>query len=419
MKYIGALFLFTLLSTSLLAQFKIDADLRARYEYRHGFRTLFPDNAEAASFISQRSRLKFSYQSDKVDFFVSAQDVRVWGNTVQLNTTDPSGIWLHEGWGKIKFTPSLSLKVGRQELNYDDARILGNVDWVMQARSHDAAVFLFEKNAWKIHVGGAYNQTAEGLLNNAYTLKNYKTMQYAWFNRSWESFKASVLVLNNGLQYTNPNDASKYEIRFSQTYGTHLKWNKGAFGLIGNAYYQLGEDVAGAHVNAYNGSLEANYKKEKWNAGLGYELLSGDNTNTTRTNESFTPFYGTNHKFNGLMDYFYVGNHIGGPGLQDIYVKAGVKIKSKAAISMAFHNFSVAADFAPNTSRYLGNELDVVVAYPLNPSVVFKAGYSQLWAEKGMEVLKASADGNVNNWGWVMVVVKPNLFNSENLKKDE
>ena len=31
-----------------------------------------------------------------------------------------------------------AFKVGRQEINYDDARIFGNVDWAMQARSHDA-----------------------------------------------------------------------------------------------------------------------------------------------------------------------------------------------------------------------------------------------------------------------------------------
>ena len=36
-----------------------------------------------------------------------------------------------------------------------------------------------------------------------------------------------------------------------------------------------------------------------------------------KENNSFTPFYGTNHKFNGHMDYFYVGNHIGNVGLRE------------------------------------------------------------------------------------------------------
>jgi hypothetical protein len=35
----------------------ISAEVRPRYEYRHGYKTLFPDGKEAANFISQRTRL--------------------------------------------------------------------------------------------------------------------------------------------------------------------------------------------------------------------------------------------------------------------------------------------------------------------------------------------------------------------------
>lgn len=33
------------------AQLTVDAELRPRLEYRHGFKTLFPDDADTASFI--------------------------------------------------------------------------------------------------------------------------------------------------------------------------------------------------------------------------------------------------------------------------------------------------------------------------------------------------------------------------------
>ena len=32
---------------------------------------------------------------------------------------------------------------------------------------------------------------------------------------------------------------------------------------------------------------------------------------------------------------------------------------------------------------------------------------------EGMEVLKGNSDGNTNNWGWVMVTIKPTLFTSK------
>ncbi len=55
-------------------------------------------------------------------------------------------------------------------------------------------------------------------------------------------------------------------------------------------------------------------------------------SNENRRNEfAFTPLYGTNHKFNGWMDYFYVGNHGSSIGLQDINAK----------ILVNFNNFFV------------------------------------------------------------------------------
>ncbi len=41
--------------------FNIDADIRARFEYRHGYNNLFPDNADPAAFVNQRTRLNFGY----------------------------------------------------------------------------------------------------------------------------------------------------------------------------------------------------------------------------------------------------------------------------------------------------------------------------------------------------------------------
>ncbi len=41
-----------LVNTTMYAQLKVDAELRPRAEYRHGFKTLFTDNPKAALFTS-------------------------------------------------------------------------------------------------------------------------------------------------------------------------------------------------------------------------------------------------------------------------------------------------------------------------------------------------------------------------------
>ncbi|WP_438425882.1 alginate export family protein [Aquimarina macrocephali] len=411
---LSTLFFFTLFITNINAQLKIDAEVRPRFEYRHGFKTLFPDDADPATFVSQRTRLNAGYKMEKLNFYLSLQDVRVWGDVPQLNTADKNGFSLHQAWGEILFNPNISLKLGRQEIAYDDQRIFGNVGWAQQARSHDAALIKYNKDSFKFDLGFAFNRGEESLTEHTLTTPNtYKSIQYLWLHKDWESFSGSFLFLNNGLQFTDPDNSNNNESRYSQTVGTHLKYKKGKFGLVSNLYYQFGNDLGDNDLSAYLLGLEADYKlSEQWKVLLGGELQSGNDNGAPANgdNEAFTPFYGTNHKFNGLMDYFYVGNHIGNVGLIDLYLKANVKFSQKSTLNVAAHNFMAAADLPTDDSKQLGTEIDLVFSYNLQKNVNIKAGYSHLFASDGMEILKNNFDGNTNNWGWVMVTIKPTLF---------
>jgi len=421
--------LFTFLAINVNAQLNIDAELRPRAEYRHGFRTLHTKGVDPTVFVSQRTQLNTKYTTEKLKIGISLQDVRVWGDVPTLNTEDNAGFNLHEAWAELTFTPSLSLKAGRQEINLDDQRIFGSVNWVQQARSHDAAILKYKKGKFKLDFAVAYNQDKYEPGNSIYgdenpaVAKNYKTMQYVWMHKDWENLKASFLVLNNGVQYLeyttglNPVvDPDKSETRFSQMAGTHLKYNKNKINLVSNLYYQFGKDKANNTLSAYLLNLEAHYKfTSKIKSGLGVELISGNENGvpTNGDNNAFTPLYGTNHKFNGLMDYFYVGNHGNDVGLLDIYLKTKLTINEKSNLYVGVHNFSAAAE-RTNVNKQLGNEIDLVFAHKLQKFVTLKAGYSHLLPSKGMETLKGNTTGATNNIGWVMLVIKPTLFSSTN-----
>lgn len=400
--------LLVLASTLTYAQLKIDAEIRPRAEYRHGFKTLIADNESAAMFVSQRTRLNTTYSIEKLNFYLSIQDVRVWGDVPQLNIADANGVGIHEAWAEIFLDSKFSLKLGRQEVVYDDSRIFGNVGWAQQARSHDMALLKYINDGYRIDLGLAFNQSKEGLTGTTLTTPStYKAMQYVWFHKDWSDFSGSFLFLNNGLQ-------SVSGLKYSQTLGTHLKTKKDKLNFIANLYYQFGKDVANNSLNAYLLGLEGNYKLSAiTNIGLGVELQSGNSYNTTPgDNNAFNPFYGTNHKFNGLMDYFYVGNHLNSVGLLDIYAKAGFKLNSKSNLSATLHNFSAAADINDTVSKQLGTELDIVYGYKFTKEIGVKAGYSHMFPSEGMKVLKGNNDNNTNNWGWVMVTIKPTLFTS-------
>ncbi len=411
-KNIFFIFLFFAI-TKTYSQFTVDAQLRPRFEFRHGYKTLFPDDTNPAAFVSQRTRLNFGYKTEKLHFYLSPQDIRVWGDVPQLNVADENGFSLHQAWAEIQLIKEFDLKIGRQEIVYDDQRFFGNVDWAQQGRSHDAAILKFEPTSLKLHLGAAYNQDGEALTGNILTKNTYKSFQYVWFHKDWEKLSASFLFLNNGMQYIDETDESKNDTRFSQTAGIHLKAKANKFNFVSNLYYQFGNDVANNDLSAYLVSLEASYSAmENLNFTLGGELQSGNDFGapTNGKNMAFNPLYGTNHKFNGFMDYFYVGNHINNVGLVDIYGNVKYSFNEKSNLFVGIHKFFAAAEIINESSKDLGFEIDLVTSHKLSEFVTVQAGYSQFFASNGIETVKNNFDGNSNNWAWAMLTIDPVLF---------
>ncbi len=411
------------IGTTTAQEVKISGELRPRYEMRHGYKTLIPDDIKAANFISQRTRLNAFYGNSNYKFFLSIQDVRVWGDVKQLNKNDVYGPSIHQAWGEAIISDKFSIKVGRQEIVYDDQRIFGSVGWAQQARSHDAALLKFKPATnHKIDVGLAYNAVGETLYKTDYDLNSYKTFQYVWYHGSFDKIGISFLALNNGLTYMDNADSSQ-KVAFSQTIGPRFTYKGGA--LSGNAafYYQGGKDGNNNTLAAMYFSVAAGYKiTDNFSVGAGVEYLSGTDSKEKAEggdNKSFTPFYGTNHKFNGWMDYFYVGNHGGNVGLMDIFIPLKYK-KDKFSVALIPHILSTAATISVHNgtewkdySNGLGTEVDLVFGYAVSKEVNLQAGYSQMFATETMQVLKGGNYENTNNWAWVMLTFKPVFFESK------
>lgn len=420
MKSILTILCLGVVMTSYAQEFEISTELRPRFEYRHGYKTLVADSSDAASFVSQRTRLNVGYKSEKLNAYVSLQNVRVWGDVSTLAISDENGTALHEAWAELLLTSKFSVKLGRQEIVYDDHRIFGNVGWAQQARSHDALIATYKpaKNH-RLDIGLALNENEETLTEAAYTVPNYKSFQYVWYHTKVNDVGVSLLVLNNGLAFDDENNDQ--QVAYSQTLGTHVTYDKNKLNADASFYFQTGE-IEETAISAYNMAFNGKYNlTETFTVGLGGEYLSGtamDATNNTL--KSFNPLYGTNHKFNGFMDYFYVGNHINSVGLVDVNGTVSYQ-KNKLFAKVMPHLFSAAATVLNNTgetlSKGLGTEVDVVLGYTWTNDVSFQAGYSQLFATETMEVLKGGDHTATNNWAWVMVTVKPSLFKTA-FKKD-
>ncbi|WP_299247253.1 alginate export family protein [uncultured Lacinutrix sp.] len=415
MKTILTILCLGVVMTTYAQEFEISTELRPRLEYRHGYKTLIPNDVDAATFVSQRTRLNLKYGSEKLNAYVVFQNVRVWGDVATLGLSDNNGTAIHEAWAELKLDTKLSLKLGRQEIVYDDQRIFGNVGWAQQARSHDALVATYKPNAkHRLDFGLAMNENSETLFNTDYAINNYKAFQYLWYHTNFKSVDFSFLILNNGLAFYNDSDSEEQRVDYNQTIGSRVTFNKNKIDTDASIYFQTGK-IAGVSLSAFNIAANANYSiNNKFKAGLGAEYLSGtDMDANSNTLKSFNPWFGTNHKFNGLMDYFYVGNHTNSVGLLDINATLAYK-KDKFSVKLMPHLFSSAATVVDSTekemSNTLGTELDLVLGYSWTKDVSFQAGYSQLFATETLEVLKAGNRDNTNNWAWITVTVKPSLF---------
>lgn len=430
-----------LVSLRTSAQLSVTGQLRTRTEFRNGYGSPLPQGTQPTFFTSQRTRISLGYNYYRLKFFVTAQDVRVWGQDVstinRTTTQDNNGLMLHEAWAEILLSDTslkskaLSVKLGRQELVYDDQRLLGNLDWAQPARRHDAALLKYEHKVWMAHLGLAFNQNKENSATTTYsniTQGNYtgntnggamyKSMQFVYIEKKLSKGNASFLFLADQFSkyHTDSLNVKTYEqgVVSRATTGFYYNniWDK--LGVTASAYYQFGKTSAMQQISGYLLSVYGQYALTKtFSAGAGADYTSGGNTGTT--SKAFDPLYGTPHKFWGLMDYFYAASSFGRGGLQDYYIKTKYKPSDKVSLAADIHQFTSATSIISGAAnkRSFGEEIDLTGTYSLTKQILFEGGYSHFFATP---LLTATTVKNVPNakrsadWAYLMVIIKPEFL---------
>jgi hypothetical protein len=445
-------FLFCLcLLNEAMAQFTVSGQVRTRTELRNGQGTLQVKDTVPAVFTSQRTRINLGYGGYRYKIFAAIQDVRVWGqdgSTIHRITTDPNdGLMLHEAWGELslvdtgKVVKNFTLKVGRQELVYDDVRLLGNLDWLQQARRHDAALLKYDHKGWTAHLGVGYNQNAERKSNTIYNgvptgypsstngmSSLYKSMQFLYVAKKLHFGNASFLAFKDDFSkfHFAPTDVNKITPIYEQ--GVWSRYTIGAnmfgtafrkLGFALSAFYQGGKYREGTELNEYLLSLSTSYAAgRKFSVGPGVDITSGNNgSDPANRYKRFDPLYGTPHKFWGYMDYFYVADGFGPNGLIDYYLKAKYKAKDNLTLSLDAHRFvlpsAVLAADGTAMEKALGTELDFVASYALTKAVNIEGGYSAMFSTATLASAKVKNVKNAaetSSWAYLMISIKPAEF---------
>ena len=148
-RWLSGMLVMSLLPTVLKAQTAvIDAEIRPRAEFRDGYKTLTPVGKDAGAFTSQRTRLGLGYNSGLLNTKITIQDARIFGQNANASADATTGIY--EAWAEVLIVPGGALKIGRQELKFDDNRLFSAPAWSNTGTAHDLALFKYQLNDWKV-----------------------------------------------------------------------------------------------------------------------------------------------------------------------------------------------------------------------------------------------------------------------------
>ncbi len=399
---------------SASAQFTIGGEFRPRYEYRNGYKKLPEHGTVPANLVTQRTRLNLDWKGKMLRTRISLQDVRVWGDEPMKK--DIAGFGLYEGWVELGVCDSLTIKAGRQELVYDNQRLLSNNNWGAKGVTHEALLLQYKNKGWSLDVAGAFNQSRDTTFSTDYnaSLANYKALGFVILSKKVGKFKFTGVSITDGYQKKN----TKNTLYVKTTNGAIVGMQAGMMNVALRGFYQSGQSETGAWTNAYYGGLDITGKiTDNFSATLGGEWQSGqDSTNKTDLHvRNFNTLYGSNHSFNGYMDYFTKPADTKNAGLMDVYLKLDSKFCKKHKLQANFHYFSITNKFPDhanggNLNAFLAAEADLTYKWNIIKEVELNVGYSALVGSKTLEYVAGGNAAHTAHWAYVMLIVKPTFL---------
>lgn len=420
-KITGLLIVLMALSQTSYSQLGISADFSPRAEYRHGYRRMPAENDKAAMNVNQRSRLILNWRSENLITKFSFQDVRVWGQVPQ-KTPVPS-MEVHEAWAELLFNSTLSLRIGRQELRYDNQRFLAINDWIPQGQKHDVALLKYEGDAGKLHFGSAFNQQWGAFgrpFDTHYAENNYKYMNFLWYNTDITSdANFSLLAIADG--YEEQKNARHNPMHVRGTLSGFLRYDLGDVSIMLNPAYQLGKTRTGQEIAAWYFRADAETQpSEGLRTTIGIEILSGNDPEDDAKFRAFDPTHGAGHANSGLMDYFTnYPVHTRGAGLANPFIKNNIRISPNTSASADLHLFFIQNDFRTDNTetnsfeqinKYLGTELDLLINYRFNDFTRIIGGFSMMFGSESMEIIKGGSKNEPAYYAYILLRIRPKLL---------
>lgn len=336
---------------------------------------------------------------------VEVQDARRYG--VVPGQITPGGIGVHQGYVEIVAPDGPSLRVGRQELSLGDQRLVGPLDWAMQARSFDAVRLSGQAKDLAYELFGAMTRAPSDFEGGRSRGDYLAGAQVSVELVEWLSADVYLLYRHDGPLVDAPTRRRDIASPGLRLHGAHGPLRHTFEGTV-----QLGDDSGVSHL-AYALAGDLGYAFSRARPGslaMGFAVASGASpTERLREVDNFFP---TNHKFYGFADLFGLRNLVDGHVLGQWKAKAAPLTLTGGLFAFSLYDDRARwSDAVGRTlghdaaggARFLGGELDLTASYAPTPGLVLSAGYSLFAPAAGARRL---GNEQPQHWAYAMIMAR-------------
>jgi hypothetical protein len=345
---------------------------------------------------TQRTRAGLGFAGYGVKAKVSLQDVRTWGSEADsLFDFSADNLDFHEAWMELG-EGEYGLRVGRQEYDVDDQRLIGAYDWTQQGRSFDAARFDYrgDRRTLTLFASRVPTGTPAGALVDKHDLFTAHLV----FDLAGVRASVPLVFQTNELlaEDERVNTIEKWN-RF--TGGVHLKAG-GVLFWRAEGYAQTGTDQ-----NAFMAAARVGYEvSAALHPAISVDYLSGDSDHTDAESGTFDTLFATNHDFYGAMDRFLaIPADTAGGGLIDVALENEGRL-GPGTLEVHLHQFFLAAEDQNGNSGVIGSEVDLAYSVQVHDKLDVVLGASGFIDEGDFRDARDASGANwFHDWFFLML----------------
>lgn len=301
----------------------------------------------------------------------------------------------------------LTLRVGRQELNYGAQRLVSPLEWASTRRRFDAVKLFWNNANWNIDAFLAKPVGVQRRQRDRFNEDfDFYGLYATYRGIPRHGLDLYVFVVDNTGNPGNPNGDRGDVTRV--TLGSRFWGKTGQFDYETELAGQWGR-WAGDTIQAWSWSVVGGYTfaqlPYKPRLGVGFDWASGDNDPTDGKVGTFDQLFPLGHAFFGYLDLV---------GRQNI-TAANVNLSAwlvpkKVKATVAYHAFWLSenedalynAGGAPGrrdptgkSGKEVGDELDLTLVWKMSVHEKLLLGYSHLWEGNFIRATGASQDADL------------------------